>query len=124
MAGLTYKEGYLNHYSLVPIEGDETTVILPDKKYEVDVRGFLVNPDEWDEQFAVHKAFELKMTDGLTMEHWKIIHRLRSTCKTFGLVPTVYETCDAREIELEQLEKLFPDGYHRGAVKIAGLRVR
>ena len=27
-------------------------------------------------------------------------------------------------IDLDELQKLFPDGYHRGAVKIAGLRVR
>jgi len=124
LAGLTYKEGYLNHYSQVPIEGDEETKIVADKYYKIDVRGFLADPDDWDEQFAVHKAFELKMTDGLTKGHWKIIHGLRSAYKISKLVPTVYETCDVNNIELEQLEKLFPDGYHRGVVKIAGLRVR
>ncbi len=39
-------------------------------------------------------------------------------------VPTVYETCEENRIEIEDLEALFPDGYHRGAVKISGLRVR
>ena len=124
LAGLTYKEGYLNHYTLLPVDGEEAAVIRRDKTYKVDVRGFLADPDEWDEQFAIHKAYELKVPDGLTEDHWKIIYRLRSSYKNSGQVPTVYETCDANEIELEQLEKLFPDGYHRGAVKIAGLRVR
>ena len=29
----------------------------------------------------------------------------------------------ATSLDLEELEELFPDGYQRGAVKIAGLRV-
>ena len=36
---------------------------------------------------------------------------------------TAYETCADNEVEIEDLERLFPDGYHRGAVKISGLRV-
>ena len=27
-------------------------------------------------------------------------------------------------LKIDELEKLFPDGYHRGAVKLAGLRLR
>ena len=34
------------------------------------------------------------------------------------------ETCEANDIDIDELEQLFPDGYHRGAVKIAGLRLR
>lgn len=37
-------------------------------------------------------------------------------------VPTVYVTCEDTGVELDLLERLFPDGYHRGLVKIAGLR--
>jgi sulfur relay (sulfurtransferase) DsrC/TusE family protein len=40
-----------------------------------------------------------------------------------GVVPTVYETFVANSLELEDLERLFPDGYQRDAVKLAGLRV-
>ncbi len=52
-----------------------------------------------------------------------MIQFLRKHHAATGLVPTVYETCNANGLELEDLEQLFPDGYERGAVKIAGLSV-
>jgi hypothetical protein len=38
-------------------------------------------------------------------------------------VATVYESCEACEMDIRRLETLFPTGYHRGAVKLAGLRM-
>ena len=94
-----------------------------DKKvYETDVYGFLVNFEDWDENFAVHKAYELKMPEYLTKKHWDLIYFMRNYYEKNGEIPTVYETCDNNQIELDELEILFPDGYHRGAVKVAGLR--
>jgi tRNA 2-thiouridine synthesizing protein E len=60
----------------------------------------------------------------LTDDHWRVINFLRKRFEETGTVPTVYETCEENRIELENLESLFPDGYHRGAVKVSGLRVR
>ena len=37
-------------------------------------------------------------------------------------IPTIYETCESCDLDLDRFEALFPDGYHRGALKIAGLR--
>ncbi|RJP66494.1 MAG: TusE/DsrC/DsvC family sulfur relay protein [Candidatus Abyssobacteria bacterium SURF_17] len=134
LAGITYAEGCFVP-GLVPI-GDYTagpavdeksrSRISPsrDKIYAVDVRGFLVNPDDWDEQYALFKAYEMRIPAALTNKHWEVIHFLRNSFKKNGVVPTVYETCEANNVELEDLERLFPPGYHRGAVKIAGLRVR
>ena len=96
----------------------------PEKTYQVDVRGFLVHPEQWDEQFAVNRAHELKMPELLTDDHWKIIYYLRAGNEKDKVVPTVYETCEDNGIDSYELERMFPDGYHRGAVKIAGLRVR
>lgn len=94
------------------------------KTYQVDVRGFMVNPDNWDEQYAVYRAVDMKINNGkLTDKHWQIIRFLRNTYEESFRVPTVYETCEANGLDLDVLEQLFPDGYHRGAVKIAGLRM-
>lgn len=123
LAGITYKEGYVK-YSWVQASDKRAKLPSPDKTYEVDVRGFLVNADQWDEMYAVHKAHELKMPMVLGEEHWKIIYFLRESYEEKRNVPTIYETCDKNDIELEDVERLFPDGYHRGAVKLAGLRVR
>jgi tRNA 2-thiouridine synthesizing protein E len=96
---------------------------LSEKYYTVDLFGFLVDPDSWDEQFAIHKAFELKQPEVLTEKHWLIIYFLRNRFTKNGAIPTVYDTCSHFQMEIDELAHLFPDGYHRGAVKIAGLRV-
>ena len=91
----------------------------------MDVRGFLVDPDEWDEHYAAHRAYEMKMAGGkLSKMHWQVIRFLRSNFYKTGNLPTVSEACEANDIAVDELEQLFPDGYHRGAVKIAGLRLR
>ncbi|MFO7557385.1 MAG: TusE/DsrC/DsvC family sulfur relay protein [Desulfobacterales bacterium] len=95
----------------------------PEKHYVVDVCGFLIDPNSWDEQFAIHKAYELKLPDTLTKKHWEVIYFLRNHFAQKGTVPTVYDTCAFFQMEIDELAKLFPDGYHRGASKIAGLRV-
>lgn len=122
LAGITYKEGYLDQAGLEDL-AERITSPAQDKSYEVDKRGFLLNPYQWDEEFALMKAYEMKMPK-LSEKHWHIINFLRKSFEKNNIVPTIYETCEENSIELEEFEKLFPDGYHRGAVKIAGLRVR
>lgn len=125
LAGISSKAGQLGpafHPSALP----QTSSFMKsyDKTYEVDVRGFLVNPDDWDEHFAVYRAYDMKINDGkLTDKHWQVIKFLRENYEKRKSVPTVYETCEAIGLEIEDLEQLFPGGYHRSAVKIAGLRV-
>lgn len=122
LAGITYKEGYLDQAAVEEL-AEQITSPAQEKSYEIDSRGFLLNPFAWDEAFATLKAYEMKMPK-LSEKHWLIIHFLRKNFEKNNIVPTVYETCEVNGIELDELEKLFPDGYHRGAVKIAGLRVR
>lgn len=138
LAGITYKEGFHGSVSIpaslrepslsaeepAPIPEMVPAPPPPEKTYRVDVRGFLADPAEWDEHYAAHKAFEMGMPEGLTGQHWKVILYLRNSFYRKGVVPTVFETCEANQLEIEDLEQLFPAGYHRGAIKIAGLRVR
>ena len=92
-----------------------------DKVYRVNAFGFLVDATEWDEDFATNKAREMKMSGGLSERHFEIIQFLRRSHAMGQVVPSVSECCDALGIELDELERLFPDGYVRGALKIAGL---
>lgn len=121
LAGVTYREGYLQH---VRLEGDiaHFTHTYDRKTYEVDDHGFLLNPDDWDEHFAVHKAHEMGISGNLTERHWQIIRFLRNFYRENGSIPTVYDTCESNQLDLTECEKLFPGGYHRGALRIAGLR--
>lgn len=123
LSGITYREGYFQYYWLEKnIKRHE--YYYNKKIYQIDAQGFLLDPLDWDENFAINKAFETKMPEYLTEEHWKIIYYLREKYKKTKNVPTVYRTCKENQITLEKLEKLFPDGYHRGAIKIAGLKLR
>lgn len=121
LAGITYKQGYLPLTLLA--ETGKAVSSAEEKTYKINAQGFLVDPLEWDERFSLCKAHEMKM-DELTDEHWQVINFLRNNYKKNGVVPSIYETCEANNLDIENLERLFPDGYHRGAVKIAGLCVR
>jgi TusE/DsrC/DsvC family sulfur relay protein len=102
--------------------GDIKT-ISGNKQYCVDVRGFLVDPEDWDVNYAMHRALEMNIPNGeLTEKHCQIIKYLRDVFKKEKRIPTIYETCEKCQLEFEDLESLFPDGYHRGVLKIAGLR--
>jgi tRNA 2-thiouridine synthesizing protein E len=123
LAGLTYREERV-HESWLPSNRMKRVNSLAHRVYQVDIRGFLTDPSEWDEDYAVFKFREMKIPGNPTAKHWEIINFLRNQYSRTGKVPTVFETCEANGLELEDLASLFPDGYHRGAVKIAGLRQR
>ena len=133
IAGITYREGY-HGYGCVPsssrqfgkpaaLAGPQQDIVpIATKTYTIDVYGFLVDPGSWDERYAAMRAADLKMPP-LSDRHWEILRYVRRTFDTRGVVPTVIDTCQANRLEIEDLERLFPDGYHRGLIKLAGLRV-
>jgi tRNA 2-thiouridine synthesizing protein E len=121
LAGCTYRESFMRRSGRGYVPAED--MFCEDKLYRLDVRGFLADSSEWDEKFATHKAFEMKMP-GLSEEHWRVLRFLRERFGKDGRVPTIHRTCEAMGLQIGDLELLFPDGYHRGAVKIAGLRTR
>lgn len=121
LAGITYRESTIQHYWLEE-NCDRHEYAFTKKSYHIDGLGFLIDPKEWDENFALMKAHEMKMPHYLTECHWQILHSIRKYYEEHGEVPTVYETCEENNVDLEMMEELFPDGYHRGAVKLAGLQ--
>ena len=124
LAGINYTDRLIDYYGEpYPLITKKERSVGDEKVYRVNVLGFLIDPSEWDKNFAINRASDLKIPGGLTDKHWKIIHFLRDSFQKTHTVPTLYECCENNEIELDELERLFPDGYHRGAVRIAGLRV-
>jgi len=100
---------------------DQQTVIFGEKHYELDSHGFLKQADQWDKVFAEGMAKKLGISEGLTDEHWKIIHYLRQKFIQENTIPVIVIACSDNGIRLNQLRTLFPTGYHRGACKIAGV---
>lgn len=123
LAGITYRLEEAHTGWLPARRMTAVGTPLYERVYRVNYRGFLVDPADWDEEYAIYKAKELGMAE-LTEKHWDLMGFLREQFTKTGKVPTVYETCEANDLELEELEKLFPTGYHRGAVKLSGLLVR
>ena len=128
LAGLSYRDRFMDYYgenlSRRKVRSRAATPSADTHKvYRVDAFGFLVDPSEWDEEFAVNKAREMKMPGGLSETHEQVIQYLRRTNASQEAVPSVSECCDALGMGMEEIERLFPDGYVRGALKIAGLRI-
>lgn len=124
LAGISYKDRNIDYYGEPSLIQRKEAKPPKEKIYRVDVFGFLVDFSEWDETFAVNRAYDMRIPGGLGAQHWKIIRFLRDSYEKTRVVPTVVECCEANTVELDELERLFPQGYHRGAVKIAGLRVK
>jgi len=125
LAGIAFHDSHMQQEVFTPEAAKALHEIATNKPYTVDIWGFLMDPDEWDEHYAIHRAYEMKIPGGkLSEKHWQVIRFLRENFKKNKEIPTVYDTCEANDLELDDLEQLFPDGYHRGAVKIAGLRLR
>lgn len=120
LAGISYQDRLINYYGEAgPKKSAAASKEVPVKTYRIDVLGFLVDPNEWDEEYAWHRAQEMHIR--LIESHWRIIHSMRESYKKTGMVPTIFEVCEKNRIEIIELEYLFPSGYHRGANKIAGL---
>lgn len=123
LAGLTFMEEQV-HSSWLPAASLKRATTPPaERVYRVNWKGFLIDPAEWDDEYAASMAREFGYTQ-LGEKHWRVIAFLRDHYARTGKIATVYETCEANNLDLEDLEELFPSGYHRGAVKIAGLRER
>ena len=92
------------------------------QEYEVDQKNYLLDINQWESNFAQGMALQLGVAS-LTSEHWNVINFIHNTYKETGRCPRVYQACEAAGLRLQELKRLFPTGYLRGACKIAGLRV-
>lgn len=96
------------------------TMNIAGKQVEIDEDGFLVNPEDWNED--VVKAFAaLEDVSELTADHWKLIDYLRNYYKQFGIAPMIRKMCKDTGFTLKQIYDLFPSGPAKGACKLAGL---
>ena len=124
LAGITYGEIPSSAARLFDPESG-SAIAIDGSEYPVNAFGFLNDPAKWDERFARYLAQKAKIPGGkLTEKHWEVISYLRKIYSEREIVPTIYETCDALRMDIDELESLFPDGYHSGAIKLAGLRIR
>ena len=89
-------------------------------KIEVDEDGFMMEPDQWNEEVAAAIATTEDVHD-LTEEHWKVVNYLRDYYKEFGIAPMIRKLCKQTGFSLKKIYELFPSGPAKGACKVAGL---
>jgi len=90
-------------------------------EYNITSQGFLDDFNQWNERFADLVSEDWKLPHGLTSKHWEVIRFLRNYYQTTNNIPSVYEVCQAHNLNLGDLKEMFPGGYRRGACRIAGL---
>jgi TusE/DsrC/DsvC family sulfur relay protein len=94
---------------------------------ELNSKGYLVNFDAWDKDFAIQLAKEHKLD--LTDCHWLVINFLRDYQSEYGLAPDPREIIKKLSKQInptapctrQHLEGLFGPGGCELACKIAGL---
>lgn len=92
-----------------------------DAEYKINELGFLEDFEQWNERFAYRVVQNWGLPNSLTEQHWRIIRYLREFYSATKNIPSIYEVCKANKIEFDDLGKLFPRGYRRGACKVSGL---
>ena len=91
------------------------------KTCETNEEGFLVHPEEWNEDIAAVLAEEAEGIENMTPEHWAVVNYIRQYYLENQLAPMVRKICTTTGIQLKAIYELFPSGPAKGACKIAGL---
>lgn len=94
---------------------------------EIDMEGYLIDPEQWDESVARELARQEGVT--LTDEHWQVIGFMRRYYESHRIAADARYVIKfmAEEMGLgrkarNHLFKLFPYGYVQQACKIAGMK--
>jgi TusE/DsrC/DsvC family sulfur relay protein len=92
-----------------------------------DESGFLVNPDDWEENIA--RIFASEEDIELNDDHWAIIYFMRAQQEKHGVSPDARHAFSflaerkgvSKTEARDMFFKLFPYGYVKQACKIAGM---
>jgi tRNA 2-thiouridine synthesizing protein E len=93
-----------------------------------DIEGYIVNPEDWNEDFARQLAAEESLE--LSETYWLILHFMQDYWRVNRVAPDVRHvtkfmtdtlSMDKKEAK-QKLFELFPYGYVKQACKIAGMQ--
>ena len=96
-------------------------IIVGGKRIELNEEGFMVDPEEWNEDIATVLAKEEEGLESLSEDHWKVIQYIRDYYIEKNLAPMVRKVCKNSGFSLKYIFELFPSGPAKGACKVAGL---
>ncbi|PWQ97630.1 TusE/DsrC/DsvC family sulfur relay protein [Leucothrix pacifica] len=103
------------------------TQAAPVQTLAVDNEGFLLYPEDWDQEVALRLAdsIDIEMND----ERWEVVNFVRDYFEANQTVPEARRALKAMTLAFgkekatrKYLYQLFPYGYGQQACKIAGMR--
>ena len=84
---------------------------------EQDAEGFLVDPQQWNEEIAVEIAQEAGIPE-LTPRHWLVVNYMRDTYLSAGEAPSIRSLGKESGVQIKELYTLFPKGPAKLAAKL------
>jgi TusE/DsrC/DsvC family sulfur relay protein len=97
------------------------TIEFAGRRFETNDEGFLLHPEEWNEELAVFLAKNDEHLESLNEEHWAVIRFIRRHYDEKQSAPMVRSICKTTGVPLKRVYELFPSGPAKGACKLAGL---
>ena len=93
-----------------------------------DVEGYVVNPEDWNQDFARELAAEENLE--LTDDYWQILNFMREYWQSHKVAPDVRHVVKyladekgyTKKAAKQHLFNLFPYGYVKQACKVAGMQ--
>lgn len=90
----------------------------------IDKEGYLVDPEDWNEDFANRAAAEEGID--LTADHWSAIRFMRASWEEHQIAPdarhVIRHLTETTGADRNRLFELFPYGYVKQACRIAGMK--
>jgi len=89
------------------------------KTLTFDDEGFMIEPDQWDEEVATALATEMGIS--LTDRHFIVLNFMRQQFSDNGVAPSLRKIKNDSGVNTKELYQLFPKGPAKKAARIAGL---
>jgi dissimilatory sulfite reductase related protein len=95
-------------------------IVIDGNTLPLDEEGFLQQPEVWNEDVAREFAAAEGVAE-MTPDHWAVVRFIREYYLEHDTAPMVRKLCQATNLNLRTIYKLFPSGPAKGACKVAGL---
>ena len=97
-----------------------TATLIANRTVDIDPEGFLVDPQEWNEEIAEQIARGAGLPE-LTERHWLVIRFMRERYLATGTAPSIRSLGKESGVPVKELYELFPKGPAKLAAKIGGI---
>jgi tRNA 2-thiouridine synthesizing protein E len=97
-----------------------TMTLIADTPVDLDVEGFLTDPQQWNEDIATAIAQEYGIAE-LTDRHWLVVRFMRDRYLRTGTAPSIRSLGKESGVPVKELYQLFPKGPAKLAARIGGI---